>query len=118
MTLEFIRTKAAQKLSGSNVWVNEQFLPEIEERRKKFYPVMRQAKKDKKRTKLVRDILYIEGEVYMPPTESAPAQSNNGPTQLSRQTPGRSYRRPYKNKRQRQGSTREHRQGSTPEHSR
>ena len=117
---EFIRTKAAQKLSGSNVWVNEQFPPEIEERRKKLYPVMRQAKKDKKRTKLVRDILYIEGEVYTPPTESAPAQSNNGqnqgPTQSSRQTPGGSYRRPYK--RQRQGSTPEHRQGSTPEHSR
>ena len=44
----------------------------------KLYPIIRQAKKDKNRTKLVRDILYIEGEVYTPPTESAPAQSNNG----------------------------------------
>lgn len=45
---EFIRTHAAQKLKGSNFWVNEQYPPEIEERRKKLYPVMRQAKKDKK----------------------------------------------------------------------
>ena len=71
---------------------------------------MRQAKKDKKRTKLVRDILYIEGEVYTPPTESAPAQSNNGQhqgsTQSSRRTSGGSNRRPCK--RQRQGSTRDH----------
>ena len=56
----------------------------------------------------------------MAPTESVPAQSNNGqhqgPTQSSRQTPRGSNRRPYK--RQRQGSTPEHRQGSTPEHSR
>lgn len=36
---EFIRTHAAQKLKGSNVWVNEQYPPEIEERRKKLYPV-------------------------------------------------------------------------------
>lgn len=31
---EFIRTHAAQKLKGSNVRVNEQYHPEIEERRK------------------------------------------------------------------------------------
>ena len=74
---------------------------------------MRQAKKDKKRTKLGRDVLdTIEGEVYTPPTESAPAQRNNGQhqgsTQSSRQTPEGSKRRPYKRQRQ----------GSTPEHSR
>ena len=84
----------------SNVWVNEQSTPppEIEDRRLKRIMVIRQAKKDKKRTKLVREILYIEGGVYMAPTESVPAQSNNGqhqgPTQSSRQTPGRSNRRP------------------------
>ena len=48
----------------------------------------------------------------MAPTESVPAQSNNGqhqgPTQSSRQTPGGSNRRPYKRQRQ----------GSTPEYSR
>jgi hypothetical protein len=32
---------------------------------------MRDAKKNKKRIYLVRDILYIDGEVYTPPAESA-----------------------------------------------
>ncbi|XP_061178382.1 uncharacterized protein LOC133187025 [Saccostrea echinata] len=63
---EFIRTRAPQKLSGTHVWVNEQYPTEIEEKRKKLYPVMRQARKDKKKVKLVRDILYIDGEVYIP----------------------------------------------------
>lgn len=48
---EFIRIHAAQKLKGSNVLVNEQYPPEIVERRKKLYPVMRQVKKEKKTRK-------------------------------------------------------------------
>ena len=43
--------------------MNEQFAPEIEEKRK-LYPIMRQAKKNNKRTKLVREILYFDGEEY------------------------------------------------------
>ncbi|XP_062594181.1 uncharacterized protein LOC134255674 [Saccostrea cucullata] len=51
---EFIRTRAPQKLSGTRIWVNEQYPPEIEEKRKKLYPVIRQARKDHKKVKLVR----------------------------------------------------------------
>ena len=68
---EFIQTRAAQKLRGSRVWVNEQFPPEIEEKRKKLYPIMRQAKKDNKQAKLVRETLYIDGEEYIPTSEPA-----------------------------------------------
>ncbi|XP_062568339.1 uncharacterized protein LOC134230520 [Saccostrea cucullata] len=64
---EYIRTKAPHRLHGCNIWVNEQFPAEIEERRKKLYPVMRQARLDKCKTKLVRDVLYINGKVYTPP---------------------------------------------------
>lgn len=39
-------TRAPQNLKGSNVWVNEQFPPEIEETRKKLYLIMRLAKRD------------------------------------------------------------------------
>lgn len=63
---ELIRTRAPQKLKGSNVWVNEQFPPEIEERRKKLYPIMRLAKRDGKRVRLVKDLLYVNGELYDP----------------------------------------------------
>nr|XP_022331758.1 uncharacterized protein LOC111129597 [Crassostrea virginica] len=68
---EYIRLNAARKLHGTRIWVNEQFPPEIENNRKKLYPVMRQAKKDRKRVKLVRDTLYIDGIKYNAPTESA-----------------------------------------------
>lgn len=40
---EFVRRRAPQKLKSTNIWVNEQFSPEIEERRKKLYPVLRLA---------------------------------------------------------------------------
>jgi hypothetical protein len=60
---------------------------------------MRQAKKDKKRTKLVRDTLYIDGEVYTAPVESAPARPVSTPVQKTPQAPSRHT------KRQRVGST-------------
>ncbi|XP_062619728.1 uncharacterized protein LOC134281270 [Saccostrea cucullata] len=66
---EFIRTRAPQKLSGTRIWVNEQYPPEIEEKRKKLYPVLRQARKDHKKVKLVRDTLYVDGKVYTPPPD-------------------------------------------------
>ena len=69
---EYIRLNASKRLKGSQIYVTEQFPPEIEEKRRKLYPVLRQAKKDKKRAKLVRDTLYIlEGKGYVP-EESAP----------------------------------------------
>lgn len=69
---EYIRINAAKRLKGSKVYANEQFPPEIEEKRRKLYPVQRQAKKDNKRVQLVRDVLYIDGKEYTPP-ESAPS---------------------------------------------
>lgn len=106
---EFIRTRAAQKLRGSRVWVNEQFPPEIEEKRKKLYPIMRQAKKDNKRTKLVRDTLYIDGEEYIPTSESAngrdpPARSKPSSASSNRSNP-QTKRDRQPQKRQRQQST-------------
>lgn len=45
--------------------IREHFPPEIEERRKLLYPVMRHyAKDDTNRVKLIRDKLYINGELY------------------------------------------------------
>lgn len=83
--------------------VNIQFPPKIEQKRKKLYPVMGQAKKEKKRTKPVRNFLYIYGEMYTPPPEPTPklrrAQGQNptGTPTIKRQT------NPFK--RQQQGSS-------------
>ena len=103
---EYIRTRAAQKLRGSRVWVNEQFPPEIEEKRKKLYPVMRKAKRDNKKAKLVRDVLFIDGEEYSVPDGSAPSariRQNSRSSQQTDQSSSERDRQPQK--RQRQHST-------------
>lgn len=65
------RKNTAQKLKETHDWVNEQFPLEIENRRKKLYPVKRQAKKDKKNhVNLVRNTLFIDGEKCNTPLES------------------------------------------------
>lgn len=115
---ELIRTRAPQKLHKSNVWVNEQFPPEIEEKRRKLYPVLRQAKKDHKKVKLVRDVLYIDGQEYIPPIGSAPrAFPTPTPAQTrpaSNQTTERQYTPQNPTKDDRQAFKRQ-RQGSTPD---
>ena len=75
---------APRKLKGSRIWVNEQFPPEIEARRKKLY------KADNRRVKLVRDILYIDGQIYAPEDTSKPHTANEHPSHVrsSAQNPG------------------------------
>lgn len=63
---EFVRRRAPQKLKNTNIWVNEQFPPEIEERRKKLYPVLRLARQKHSHVRLVVDKLYIDGKLYNP----------------------------------------------------
>ncbi|CAG2203812.1 unnamed protein product [Mytilus edulis] len=52
------------KLKGTNISVRTQFPVKIEKKRKSLYPVLKQAKKDRKKAVLIRDKLFIEGELY------------------------------------------------------
>ena len=63
---EYIYNNAPRRLKGSRYFVNEHYPPEIEAKRKKLYPVMRKARQDHKKVKLVRDSLYIDGKLYTP----------------------------------------------------
>ena len=54
----------AYRLKGKPYGINEQFPKEIEDKRKRLYPVMKQAKKDGKGVKMVRDKLFINGQPY------------------------------------------------------
>ena len=54
----------AYKLKGKPFGINEQFPVEIEEKRRRLYPVMKEAKKKGDKVKLVRDKLFINGEPY------------------------------------------------------
>ncbi|XP_053374336.1 DNA ligase 1-like [Mercenaria mercenaria] len=64
-------------LKGKKFSVVEQFPKEIEDRRKKLYPVMRKAKEDKQnKVRLVKDRLYINNVQYEP-TESDEIESRH-----------------------------------------
>ncbi|XP_061179393.1 uncharacterized protein LOC133188019 [Saccostrea echinata] len=88
---EFVRKRAPLKLKGSNIWVNEQFPPEVEEKRRKLYPVMRKAMKENRRVKLVVDKLYIDGKMYEPNATqehvNAPSYPTRRMSESSRNTP-------------------------------
>ncbi|XP_062595662.1 uncharacterized protein LOC134257022 [Saccostrea cucullata] len=94
---DHILSNAVRRLRGIGVFVNEQFPPEIEEKRKKLYPVMKQAKLDHKRTKLVCDKLFINGKEYIP-QENAPVfrsewNSESAPDQINRTPKDRNLKR-------------------------
>ena len=53
------------KLTFNPLNINEQFPGEIDARRMKVYPVMKQAKREGKYVSLVRDKLFVDGEQFM-----------------------------------------------------
>ena len=51
-------------LRGTNFGINECFPKEIEQHRKKLYPILKKAKADGKKALIKVDTLYIDGEIY------------------------------------------------------
>ncbi|CAG2213346.1 unnamed protein product [Mytilus edulis] len=62
--------KAGLHLRGTYYGVNGQFPPEIEEQRRKLYPIAKQARKEKLKVVMKRDKLYIN-EKFVKPDEIA-----------------------------------------------
>lgn len=62
---EVVRKAAPTALRGTNFGINEQFLKEVNNKRKKFYPYLKQAKDQKKIAVLVYDKLYIDGQLFV-----------------------------------------------------
>ncbi|CAG2223086.1 unnamed protein product [Mytilus edulis] len=56
--------KNAYRLHNTRYGIKQQFPKEIEDRRKKLYPIMKEAKYNRRNVKLVRDRLYIDNELY------------------------------------------------------
>ena len=54
----------AKKLKGTGIAVSEQFPEEIMIARKRLYPELKKAREEGKRVKLVRDKLYIDGQLF------------------------------------------------------
>ncbi|XP_062574544.1 uncharacterized protein LOC134236388 [Saccostrea cucullata] len=118
---EFVRRRAPQKLKHTQIWINEQFPPEIEEKRKKLYPVMREARLNDRRVKLVVDKLYIDGSLYVPNENNEETLGAEGGANQGAEMSSEAHRgRPVPN-RSRRGSGRRpavkrFRRGSTPTH--
>ena len=53
-------------MKGKPFGVNEQYPFDIEERRRKLYPIMKEEKKKKSKVVLVRDKLYVNNELVVP----------------------------------------------------
>lgn len=60
---ELLKSKA-RELRGTNFGLNDQFPKEIQERRRKLIPIMKQHRKEGKRANLNVDKLYINGQLY------------------------------------------------------
>lgn len=77
--------KSAKKLKGKPFQINQQFPEEIEQARKSLYPIMKEHRQKGDHVKLVRDILYINGQLYNPETE----EEYSNPLRRDRPTPNR-----------------------------
>ncbi|KAK3101321.1 hypothetical protein FSP39_002677 [Pinctada imbricata] len=90
---------AAKRLKGKKFWINEQYPPEIEERRRKLYPIAKQERMKKSKVVLVRDKLYVNGKLVVCDEDSdtdedlgsTPLRSTSRPNKRSRHysTPNR-----------------------------
>ena len=75
---ELVRITSPQVLSGTNYGVSEQFPQEIEDKRKQLYSVAKDARTDKNnKVRLVRDKLYINGQLYDPESSTNTSQGQN-----------------------------------------
>ena len=54
--------RAGRNLRGTSYGMNEQFPVEVEERRKKLYPIAKAERRKGKKVVLVRDKLFVENE--------------------------------------------------------
>ena len=63
-----------KKLKGTGIAISEQFPGEIVATIKRLYPEMKKARDAGRKTKLVRDKLYIDGQLFREPSPTTPAK--------------------------------------------
>lgn len=60
---ELVKSKG-RELKGTDYGLNDQFPREIQERRKKLYPILKQYREKGRHVALTVDKLYIDGQLY------------------------------------------------------
>jgi hypothetical protein len=64
----------AKMLKGTGIAISEQFPEEIVATRKRLYPEMKKARDAGRKTKLVRDKLHIDGQLFREPSSIKPGK--------------------------------------------
>ncbi|CAG2244404.1 unnamed protein product [Mytilus edulis] len=81
----------AYRLRNTRYGIKQQFPKEIEDRRRKLYPIMKEAKRNRKIATLVRDRLFIDNELYQIPDDAEiadiPYQDGSLPTRQGGSSP-------------------------------
>lgn len=60
---ELVKSRG-KALTGTNFWMNNQFLKKINERRRKLTPILREYRIKNHKVSLVVDLLYTDGQLY------------------------------------------------------
>ncbi|XP_063436930.1 uncharacterized protein LOC134718363 [Mytilus trossulus] len=102
----------AYRLHNTRYGIKQQFPKEIEDRRKKLYPIMKEAKYNRRNVKLVRDRLYIDNELYEIHDEIDTFDRQVHPEERNDATPGNEHSTP--NSQGDRRSTKRPRTSSTP----
>ena len=74
--------ECAHRLRNSPYGIRQQFPKEVEDKRKKLYPIQKEAKRHGKNAVLVRDRLYIDNNLYVASddeTDQMDSDEQNGP---------------------------------------
>ncbi|CAG2208866.1 unnamed protein product [Mytilus edulis] len=66
--------RAGKNLKGTHYGVNQQFPAEIEEKRRKLYPIMKAERKNNSKVVLIRDKLYVNDELVTVSNDEAPRE--------------------------------------------
>ncbi|KAK3101421.1 hypothetical protein FSP39_003436 [Pinctada imbricata] len=77
----------AKRLKGKRIWIKQQFPSEVEQARKSLYPVMNDMRSKGHRVKMVRDMLYVDGEVYEQPFPESPSEQRYALPRFVLETP-------------------------------
>lgn len=64
---EMVKALGRQHLRKTNFWINDQYPPEINERRKKLNPILKEHRARNHRVALAVDRLYVNGELFRDP---------------------------------------------------
>ena len=53
-------------MKGTPFGVNEQYSLEVEQKRRRLYPIMKEEKKNRSKVVLIRDRIYVNDELFNP----------------------------------------------------